>query len=103
PARRGSVYMRTDVSTLIRFKAAYVSGPYRAAVTRRQRQEAVRQLVVPYAAGYLTPREPVNSEPEEPAVPEGADPLASGSEAQNAEGGQTLLEVMVDRLTGKSP
>ncbi len=94
PPRPGSGYMRTDVSTLIRFKAAYVSGPYRAAATRRQRQEAVRQLVVPYAAGYLTPREPVSTEPEEPAVPEGA---------QNAEADQTLLEVMVDRLTGKSP
>src|SRR5260370_40644736 len=86
--------MRTDVSTLIRFKAAYVSGPYRAAATRRQRQEAVRQLVVPYAAGYLMPREPASTEPEEPAVSE---------EAQNAEAGQTLLEVMVERLTGKSP
>ncbi len=94
PPRPGSGYMRTDVSTLTRFKAAYVSGPYHAAATRRQRQEAVRQLVVPYAADYLTPREPVSAEPEEPAVPEGA---------QNAEGGQSLLEVMVDRLTGKSP
>jgi S-DNA-T family DNA segregation ATPase FtsK/SpoIIIE len=94
PPRPGSGYMRTDVSTLIRFKAAYVSGPYREAATRRQRQEAVRQLVVPYAADYLTPREPASPEPEEPAVPEGA---------QNAEGGQTLLEAMVDRLTGKSP
>ncbi len=95
PPRPGSGYMRTDVSTLIRFKAAYVSGPYRAAATRRQRQEAVRKLVVPYSADYLMPREPVSIEPDEPAVPE---------EAQNAEGdGQTLLEAMVDRLTGKSP
>ncbi len=75
PPRPGSGYMRTDVSTLIRFKAAYVSRPYRAAPT-------------------LMPREPASTEPEEPAVSE---------EAQNAEAGQTLLEVMVERLTGKSP
>ena len=93
PPRPGSGYMRTDVTTLIRFKAAYVSGPYRAAATRRQRQEAVRQLVVPYSADYLVPREPASLEPEEPAVADGA---------QNAEGAPTLLEAMVDRLTGKS-
>jgi DNA segregation ATPase FtsK/SpoIIIE, S-DNA-T family len=100
PPRPGSGYLRTDVSTLLRFKAAYVSGPYREAATRRQRQEAVRQLVVPYATDYLVPREPVISEPEEPVVPEG-DPSAGGS--QNGEGQQTLLEAMVDRLSGKGP
>ena len=95
PPRPGSGYMRTDVSTLIRFKAAYVSGPYRAAATRRQRQEAVRQLVVPYSAGYLMPREPVNTEPEEPAAAEAAPHESEGAD-------QSLLEAMVDRLTGKS-
>jgi DNA segregation ATPase FtsK/SpoIIIE, S-DNA-T family len=103
PPRPGSGYLRTDVSTLLRFKAAYVSGPYRAAATRRQRQEAVRQLVVPYAADYLVPRELASPEPEEPQAPADADQLADGSDGQNPEGGQTLLEAMVDRLTGKSP
>ncbi len=100
PPRPGSGYLRTDVSTLLRFKAAYVSGPYRTAATRRQRQEAVRQLVVPYAAGYLIPREPVAQEPADQAVP---DEPSGGSQAQNGEAQQTLLDVMVDRLAGKGP
>jgi S-DNA-T family DNA segregation ATPase FtsK/SpoIIIE len=96
PARPGSGYLRTDVSTLIRFKAAYVSGAYRGAATRRQREEAVRQLVVPYAAGYLMPREPASREPAEPAVP-----VPAGE--QPGEPQQTLLTVMVGRLAGKGP
>jgi S-DNA-T family DNA segregation ATPase FtsK/SpoIIIE len=102
PPRPGSGYLRTDVSTLLRFKAAYVSGPYRTAATRRQRQEAVRQLVVPYGTDYLVPREPVNRELEEPAGPADADPSA-GEPQPNSEAAQTLLEVMVDRLVGKGP
>jgi DNA segregation ATPase FtsK/SpoIIIE, S-DNA-T family len=98
PPRPGSGYMRTDVSTLLRFKAAYVSGPYRGAATRRERQEAVRQLVVPYATDYLMPREPVSSEPEQPVA---ADLPADGP--QDGEGQQTLLEVMVERMAGKGP
>ncbi len=115
PARPGSGYMRTDVSTLIRFKAAYVSGPYRPAATKRQRQEAVRQLVVPYATDYLAPREPAAAGPDQadpagPAGPAGlggpsADALTGGgAESHDGPGGgRTLLEIMVERLAGKGP
>ena len=58
PARPGSGYMRIDNTTLIRFKAAYVSGPYRAATSKRQRIEAVRKLVVPYVTDHLASRAP---------------------------------------------
>jgi len=107
PPRPGSGYLRTDVSTLIRFKAAYVSGAYRPAATRRQRQEAVRQLVVPYTAGYLMPREAVTQEPAEPAGPQDAQPQDAQPQDAHPEGaepqGQTLLEAMVGRLAGKGP
>ena len=58
PARPGSGFMRIDNSTLIRFKAAYVSGPYRTAASKRQRIEAVRKLVVPYVTDHLVSRGP---------------------------------------------
>jgi len=102
PARPGSGFMRTDVSNLVRFKAAYVSGPYRAAITRRQRQEAVRQLVVPYTAGYLVPRAPEAPEaapPEPPSVPGAA---WAGLE-DTSSGAPTLLQVLVGRLADKGP
>ena len=56
PPRPGNGYLRTDVTTLTRFKAAYVSGPYRAATTKHQRIEAVRKLVVPYVTDHLASR-----------------------------------------------
>ncbi|MEV4346294.1 type VII secretion protein EccCa [Actinoplanes sp. NPDC049596] len=47
PPAPGNGYLRTDVSTLIRFKAAYVSGAYRPR-TQRAPQELVQRQVVPY-------------------------------------------------------
>jgi S-DNA-T family DNA segregation ATPase FtsK/SpoIIIE len=94
PPRPGSGYMRTDVSTLIRFKAAYVSGPYRPATSERQRQEAVRHLVIPYTADYLAPREP----PTEPVLA-----VAEEQPPSEPDGGDTLLQVMVERLRDKGP
>jgi DNA segregation ATPase FtsK/SpoIIIE, S-DNA-T family len=96
PPRPGSGYMRTDVSTLIRFKAAYVSGPYRPATTERQRQEAVRHLVVPYTAEYLPPRMP---EPPTAVVEDAATTGGDGAD----EGGTTLLQIMVERLRDSGP
>ncbi|HEY2579878.1 MAG TPA: type VII secretion protein EccCa [Streptosporangiaceae bacterium] len=99
PPRPGSGYLRTDVSTLIRFKAAYVSGPYRPAASKRQRIEAVRKLVVPYATGYLTPRatEPADL-PANSSEPVERDPAtASGGPSTS------LLEVMLGRLTDRGP
>jgi DNA segregation ATPase FtsK/SpoIIIE, S-DNA-T family len=100
PPRPGSGYMRTDVQTLIRFKAAYVSGPYRAAPTRRQRQEAVRQLVVPYAARYLAPR-PAEHDPLQDSPEVADDEIADSTDSTRNSG--TLLELMVERLRDKGP
>jgi S-DNA-T family DNA segregation ATPase FtsK/SpoIIIE len=97
PPRPGSGYLRTDVSTLIRFKAAYVSGPYRPAATKRQRIEAVRKLVVPYLADYLAPRAEERP-PDSPADPEERDqPVAPGGPSVS------LLEVMTQRLADQGP
>jgi DNA segregation ATPase FtsK/SpoIIIE, S-DNA-T family len=104
PARPGSGYLRTDVQTLIRFKAAYVSGPYRPGSTRRQRQEAVRHQVVPYRAGYLAP-------PPGPDAGNGRHPGADipaadyepGEPDDAAAGTATFLQAMVERLTDKGP
>jgi S-DNA-T family DNA segregation ATPase FtsK/SpoIIIE len=99
PARPGSGYLRTDVTTLTRFKAAYVSGPYRAAATKTQRIEAVRKLVMPYEAAYQAPRspEPAQAPPaDEPATVS----LEPGDEQAPA---QSLLEIMIERIADKGP
>ena len=99
PARPGSGYMRIDNSTLIRFKAAYVSGPYRAVTSKRQRIEAVRKLVVPYVTDHLASRAPAAVNPDEPAGDNHADPAGQDSGGEGA----TLLEMMIDRIAGKGP
>ena len=101
PPRPGSGYLRTDVTTLTRFKAAYVSGPYRTAATKTQRIEAVRKLVMPYEAAYLAPRSP------EPSEAPAADELAAATASPEAAGEQaparSLLEIMIERIAGRGP
>ncbi|MBB5152476.1 type VII secretion protein EccCa [Saccharopolyspora phatthalungensis] len=91
PSAPGNGYLRSDVATLIRFKAAYVSAPFKRR-TVEQRQEEVRRQVVPFGATRLPDREaapePVEVEPE-----------ASGAE----ESSETLLQVAVGRLRGQGP
>ena len=93
PPSPGSGYLRTDVSTLIRFKAAYVSGPYRAK-TSRARQAAVSQQVVPYTAGYLAPRTAAVVE-----AGVGSEPASAGQ----SDSSSTLLQVVAAALRDQGP
>ncbi|TCB95425.1 type VII secretion protein EccCa [Micromonospora zingiberis] len=67
PPSPGGGYLRTDVSTLIRFKAGYVSGAHRDA-TQRVRQEIVQQQVMPYRLELVLHPEPPPSPDDEQAA-----------------------------------
>ncbi|WP_431676443.1 type VII secretion protein EccCa [Kitasatospora sp. KL5] len=91
PSQPGNGFLRSDISTLTRFKAAYVSGPYRAG-RRPARQEAVAGQVAAYGTAYVAPHRPV--EPAQPArEPEEETPGEAG----------TLLDVAVAGLTDAGP
>ncbi|WP_436536858.1 type VII secretion protein EccCa [Actinoplanes sp. HUAS TT8] len=92
PPAPGNGYLRTDVSTLIRFKAAYVSGPYRPR-TARAPQEIVQQQVVPYTLEAVELRVPEPSSMPEPAESETttADPA----------GRDSMLSVIAGQLTDR--
>jgi S-DNA-T family DNA segregation ATPase FtsK/SpoIIIE len=90
PNAPGNGYLRSDVATLIRFKAAYVSGRYRRR-TAEQRQEEVRSQVVPFNAATVDA--PAITAPPE-LVPAGA------PEEEHVE---TLLQVAVARLRDAGP
>ncbi|MBT0770192.1 type VII secretion protein EccCa [Kineosporia sp. J2-2] len=92
PSAPGNGYLRSDVATLTRFKAAYVSGRYRRR-TAEQRQEEVRRQVVPFSAGPVAVAEP---ETPVPAV----EPVDPGI---GADDGETLLKVAVSRLRDAGP
>jgi S-DNA-T family DNA segregation ATPase FtsK/SpoIIIE len=90
PPAPGNGYLRTDVSTLVRFKAAYVSGTYRPKAAR-VRQEIVQRQVVPYLLEHVPYRhaEPLPAEPE--------------AEAEAVEQSASVMSVMVAQLTGQGP
>ncbi|MFJ4184388.1 type VII secretion protein EccCa [Kitasatospora sp. NPDC089509] len=88
PSQPGNGILRSDISTLTRFKAAYVSGPYRQQRPSPARQAAMAGQVVAYGTEYVAPRQqPVAAEPE----PLAEEPTAS------------LLELAAERLTDAGP
>jgi DNA segregation ATPase FtsK/SpoIIIE, S-DNA-T family len=89
PNAPGHGYLKTDTQTLLRFRAAYVSGPYRRRGQVARPQAVVQRQVSRYAVDYLAPSEPV-SEPVPVIEPE---PVEEGKQ-------QSMLDVIVDRLRG---
>ncbi|WP_345702097.1 type VII secretion protein EccCa [Kitasatospora terrestris] len=87
PSQPGNGFLRSDISTLTRFKAAYVSGPYRPKRSAA-RQAAIAGQVVAYGTDYVMPRRPQTGpvEPEEEQAPVGS-----------------LLEVATGRLHDAGP
>jgi S-DNA-T family DNA segregation ATPase FtsK/SpoIIIE len=88
PPQPGNGYLKTDVDTLIRFKAAYVSGPYQPS-RRSQRLSVLAGQIVPYTSGYVVPRQ----------LPQPAEPAAEPVQ----ENTRSLLEVAVERLRDAGP
>ncbi|MCX5401155.1 type VII secretion protein EccCa [Streptomyces sp. NBC_00102] len=88
PSQPGAGYLKSGVEALTRFRAAYVSGPYRhrrgAAVQAR-----VASQVVPWTAGWVVPR--ASAAP----VPDPAE--------EETESAESLLAVAVDRLRDSGP
>jgi len=94
PGAPGNGYLRSDVATITRFKAAYVSGPYRLRSTRI-RQEVISSQVLPYD----TAPAPLGGAPD--GQPEGSQGEGDGD--GRAETSSTVMEVLVSRLIGQGP
>src|SRR5262249_643986 len=52
-------FLRTSTTSLVRFKAAYVSGRPKAARPVRRPQSVVQQQVLPFGSEYAAPRKPL--------------------------------------------
>ncbi|MFC4065164.1 type VII secretion protein EccCa [Actinoplanes subglobosus] len=91
PTAPGHGYLKADTATLLRFRAAYVSGPYRRTGVGARSQAAVQRQIVPYGIDHL----PI---PELPAQPQAV-------EEQPAEVGKltSMLDVIAQRLVGQGP
>ncbi|WP_233159778.1 type VII secretion protein EccCa [Pseudonocardia sp. MH-G8] len=88
PTSPGNGYLRPDTQTLVRFKGAYSSAPYRPARRRTGRTE-VSQQVIGYGTDYVEP----------PATPE-PDPV---EEELLPADSRPMIDVLIERLEGIGP
>ncbi|WP_374582803.1 type VII secretion protein EccCa [Frankia sp. CiP3] len=92
PSAPGNGYLKTDTSTLIRFRAAYVSAPHRATTVSARRAAASRQVAA-FAASYMAP-----------ALPPSVDQADQQPEVSDADPpGKPLIQIILDRLRGEGP
>ncbi|ROS39013.1 type VII secretion protein EccCa [Amycolatopsis thermoflava] len=89
PRSPGNGFLKTGVDELTRFKAAYVSGVHRRGTVQHTDDEG-RQIdpVQDYSTAYLRPRLAEK-------------PLEQPKPAESDELGETLMDVLVERLEGK--
>ncbi|MFD3998606.1 type VII secretion protein EccCa [Streptomyces sp. NPDC058548] len=92
PSAPGHGYVKTDTTTLERFRAAYVSGVYRAATSRARRQAVIEQQVVPFTTQYIAPR-----------VLESAEPEVVESTGEDDALAETMMGIILDRLEDQGP
>ncbi|MEU3599335.1 type VII secretion protein EccCa [Streptomyces sp. NPDC006798] len=90
PPTPGSGFVKSGVEALTRFRAAYVSGPYRRRSGSAHRARVASQ-VVPWTSGWVVPRRL-------PDPPPGQAPPEQPEEAN-----QSLLAVAVERLRDAGP
>jgi S-DNA-T family DNA segregation ATPase FtsK/SpoIIIE len=90
PNEPGNGYMKVDVSSMTRFKAAYVSGPYEKPRPAEHAEVVVGSRLVP----YTTETVPL------PAMPA---PAETASRAETDGPPRRVLDLVVDRLRGKGP
>jgi S-DNA-T family DNA segregation ATPase FtsK/SpoIIIE len=87
PSEPGHGYLKFDVATMTRFRAAYVSGPYEQPQAPEQARVQARAQLVPYVVEEI----PLG-EPERPTVA----PAPS-----TEDGGPRVLDLVVERLRDK--
>jgi S-DNA-T family DNA segregation ATPase FtsK/SpoIIIE len=94
PLSPGQGFLRTSTTSLEKFKAAYVSAPYRSGAPRKRGNggPVIEHRVVPFTAGYLAPTTRPAVEDAQPAEAEEAD-----------EAVETILTVTVARLRSAGP
>jgi DNA segregation ATPase FtsK/SpoIIIE, S-DNA-T family len=107
PSAPGNGYLKIDTTNLVRFKAAYVSGPAPAPPALGEQTGELSLAAQQVAAFGLEQNGPLQSVLEEEALASLAEQsLRSGedeSAAEPQESDETLLEVMVERLEGSGP
>ncbi|GAA4897533.1 S-DNA-T family DNA segregation ATPase FtsK/SpoIIIE [Stackebrandtia albiflava] len=93
PQAPGHGYLKIDQDTMLRFRAAYVSGPYRR--VRRQRGTPGTGSAPDRVVSFDSTHRPL--EVEAPV------PVPAGPDQEEPQSSETLMAVLVDRVEGKGP
>jgi S-DNA-T family DNA segregation ATPase FtsK/SpoIIIE len=94
PPIPGSGYLKFDTSSMERFKAAYVSGPYRAG----------RVVAAPEEVSVTADRRPRLFVPDYVDLPEAPGPVVNQAAAPREKANEpSVLDVVVARLAGQGP
>jgi DNA segregation ATPase FtsK/SpoIIIE, S-DNA-T family len=108
PSEPGNGYLRTDISSMTRFRAAYVSGPYERPAAPEQHEAAVRRFLAPYQAAPVALPAGAWERHETPVLPRHAAAANGGSGLDSTplpdgsgRPAPRVLDVVVDRLRGK--
>jgi len=89
PSAPGHGYLKTDTQTMLRFRAAYVSGPYRSGGPTPALQKVAQYQIVPFRSDHI------------PVVEVPDDVIEAGTPDEvHAARAVTMLDVVVDRLRG---
>ncbi|WPW33669.1 type VII secretion protein EccCa [Streptomyces atratus] len=96
PSVPGSAILKKDTGTLVRFKAAYVSGPYQG--VRRVGASAVAGQVVPYRTEWTAPRLPAPDPAPQPVEEESEESLLALAVSRMREGGRPAHRVWLPPL-----
>jgi S-DNA-T family DNA segregation ATPase FtsK/SpoIIIE len=91
PAVPGLGYLKPDQSTLLRFKAAYVSGPPPERETALDTEASANRAILPFTIGTVLA-----------ATPDAAEPRRPAPTVQRADG-RTVLDIVVDQIEGHGP
>ncbi|MFI5494194.1 type VII secretion protein EccCa [Actinoplanes sp. NPDC051859] len=109
PSAPGNGYVRLDVSSMVRFKAAYVSGAYRPPAGARTETSTERATgVVEYVAAPTVTADDADLHAAlaelggQPPVDEAAAAAADPQDADEGPASRSVMRVLIDRLRGQS-
>ncbi|OJF12036.1 type VII secretion protein EccCa [Couchioplanes caeruleus] len=101
PSEPGNGYLKIDMTNLVRFKGAYVSGPYVRPALAGSAEEQRRALaeIVPFTTRAVARPDAEPATERDPQVGE-AEPA---EEAEDDATPPNLMDVLIDRLVGAGP
>ncbi|GAB7043716.1 MULTISPECIES: type VII secretion protein EccCa [Catenuloplanes] len=91
PNAPGHGYLKSDTSTMLRFRAAYVSGPYKPPGRAVRSQAVVQRQILEYGTEFVP-------------VPEISEQMIMVEEEEEGIGRQqSMLDVLIEQLQGRGP